>query len=133
MSEEVIRQELIVTLLALGYPKSLMVIEKELSQLPHLRKGRVPKRRLDLLCFAKKGGLVYPLLLIECKAIPLLPSALEQVLGYNYYVEALFVAITNRSDVIMTDGEGKQLWHEFLRYEALLTHQRCLGQASSLS
>ena len=43
---------------------------------------------------------VYPLLMIECKACKLTEKTIDQVLGYNHYVEAYFVAIANGSKII---------------------------------
>ncbi len=118
--EEQIRQNLIRDMIdRLGFPKELIVIEKELAELPHLREKKVPKRRIDLVCFTKKGDILYPLLLVECKAIPLSDRALEQVFGYNYYVGARFVAIANDQGIIMIDGNGENVRHELLSYREL--------------
>jgi hypothetical protein len=96
--EEVIRQNLILEMIKLGFPKNLMCIEKELSQLPHLQGKSFSsyKRRLDIICFAKKihsKHELYPLLMIECKAFKVTPKTIEQVLGYNHYVQAYFVSV----------------------------------------
>lgn len=82
----------------LGYSKELMAVEKELSELSHLDPAlrlKVPKRRIDLLCFAKEGSLLIPLLLVECKAVPLTERMKRQVMGYNYYVKARHVALVS--------------------------------------
>lgn len=120
LPEEIVRQSLIHDMInRLGFPKELIVIEKEMSELPHLRGKGVPKRRIDLLCFTKKGEILYPLLLVECKAIPLRDRALEQVFGYNYYVGARFVAIANGQGIVMIDGNGENVRHELLSYREL--------------
>src|SRR3989344_3720493 len=90
-AEEKVRQKWIQKMIgALGFPKNLLAVEKDLASLPHrqiLRESN-PNRRLDLLCFTPgKTGLV-PLLLIECKAGQILDSAERQVLGYNDTVGA---------------------------------------------
>ena len=58
--EELIRQFLIGQMIEkLDYPKSLIAVEKELSQLPQLAvpitsKDQLPKRRADIIVFSKK-------------------------------------------------------------------------------
>ncbi len=96
--EEKVRQDLLQYMIeGLGFPKHLLVVEKQLSQLPHLEGvPSLPKRRADILCFAK--GIhpefsLYPLLLIECKEGEVGKDAADQALGYNHYVRAPFVAI----------------------------------------
>jgi len=104
--EEVARQKLILKMInEFGYPKSLLAIEKELCRLPHLKNTnfKPKKRRADIICFAKNihpNYLLYPLLMIECKACYLDKKTIEQVLGYNYYVKAYFVAIANENEII---------------------------------
>jgi len=100
---------------ALGYPLSLLTVEKELSHLPHiaLNQQKIPQRRADILCFAKgihPSYELYPLLLLECKAASLNHKGIRQVEGYNHFVQAYFVAIANQSDVSTGwyDGEKKQ-------------------------
>lgn len=99
--EEIVRQELIITMTQeLGYPRELLAVEKNLSLLPHLQlEGlNVPDRRLDIICFGKDihpNYSLYPLLMIECKAVALTSKVVQQVVGYNHYVKAYFVAIAN--------------------------------------
>lgn len=112
--EEKVRQQLLFTMInTLGYPASLIVVEKRLKELPHLSKalGSPPNRRIDILCYAK--GLhpnfpLYPLLVIECKAVPLNRAVLRQVGGYNYFIGALYYAIANATD-IQTIRQGQSL------------------------
>lgn len=94
-AEEYVRQRLLDALVhQLGFPQSLIVVEKQLSELPHLlEKQGLPLRRTDILCYVKLNGELNPLLLIECKEMDPGKEAKEQVLGYNYYVEASCVAI----------------------------------------
>ncbi|MBP9842343.1 MAG: type I restriction enzyme HsdR N-terminal domain-containing protein [Simkaniaceae bacterium] len=100
---ESFRQKLI---LELGYPSSLLISEKELSLLPHLKGIEVPKRRLDLLCLEKKT--MRPLLLVECKAIPLTSRALDQVIGYNFFVQAPYLTLVNQTEIVtLWYSEGK--------------------------
>jgi len=83
----------------LRYPKELLAVEKELKTLPNLTATVFPKRRIDLLCFAKKETDLFPLLLIECKDEPLSHEALNQVVAYNTFVQASFVAIVNSKQI----------------------------------
>jgi hypothetical protein len=96
--EEIVRQKLLrVMTTQLGLPRELLAVETQLSEIPHL-KGvpNLPKRRVDIICFAK--GIhpqhpLYPLLVIECKEGQVGEDATSQVLGYNHYIQAKFVAI----------------------------------------
>jgi hypothetical protein len=83
----------------LGYPAAGILRERQLSELPHLlaASGPLPKRRIDLISYRR--GTLEPLLLVECKAVPLTEQAVHQVLGYNAYVQAPFVAVVNDNTV----------------------------------
>ena len=100
--EEIIRQLLIKHMIEkLGYPIALIAVEKELAQLPHLRlkhSAQIAKRRADIIVFSK--GALLPLLLVECKATPLTPKFAQQVIGYNSFVGAPFVALANEKQVL---------------------------------
>jgi len=105
--EENIRQDLIEKMLGeLGYPLSFLSVEKELSLLPHLQlaaKEAVPRRRADVLVFAKglhPDHALFPLLMIECKAVPLTPKFASQVVGYNAIVQAPFLALANGGQIL---------------------------------
>lgn len=113
-------------MLRFGFPQSLICVEKELSEVDHLQKGPLPaKRRVDLLVFGKDihpHYSLYPLLIVECKAKQITEEALSQVVGYNYYVRAYFVALAAEKEfkmVVVCNGERKTI--EFLpRYEELV-------------
>jgi hypothetical protein len=85
--EEIVRQSLLHKMLgSLGYPKSLIAVEKELSS---------THRRFDIVCFTpdpKHGGLS-PLLVVECKAEKMEKEALQQAMGYNSFLHAPFICI----------------------------------------
>ena len=100
--EERVRQKLLQIMMRdLHFPKSMLAVEKELSQLPHLQLvPDVPKRRLDILAFAKAAGEFRPLLMIECKAVRLTPQFAQQVVGYNSFVQAPFVCLANEREVM---------------------------------
>ncbi len=121
--EELIRQNLLFKMCSeYGFRKEFIGVEKEISTLPHLKGMKIPKRRIDLVCFSTKIHKefpLYPLLLIECKAISLSDKALEQVLGYNYYVKAAFVAIANNEGLIMWDKHGELVKNGLMQYSEL--------------
>lgn len=89
----------------LAFPKEALAVEKKLRHLPHLSPAAaaiIPDRRADLLCFAK--GIhptidLYPLLLVECKAVKINDQVLGQIIGYNHYVQACFICVINAHEV----------------------------------
>ena len=88
----------------LNYPKDLLCVEVDLRTLPHLCgiKKKLPKRRADIICYGKNivpSFDLYPLLMVECKAVELSAKALDQVKGYNHYVNALFIALANSKEI----------------------------------
>jgi hypothetical protein len=104
--EEYVRQHLLDSLInALGFPQELIMVEKGLAQMPHLSlqgAGRIPARRADIVCFAKNihpDSSLHPLLLIECKAVPITSGVMRQILGYNHYMNAFFFAAVNQSEI----------------------------------
>lgn len=117
--EEVVRQRLLHDMVnELGYPSSLIAVEKALRQLPHLS-GKNPKdipdRRIDILCYAPAStGSLSPLLVVECKAVPLTWRVVNQVLGYNQLIQSPFVAIANEGEVRTAWFDGKE-W-SFISY-----------------
>ena len=98
--EEEVRQTLLSHLIEnLGYPIGLISVEKELHSFGSQEKMSPPKRRLDVLCYAKQNDTLTPLLLIECKAVKLTRKAINQVASYNRFVQAPFIAIANQEEV----------------------------------
>jgi hypothetical protein len=97
--EEKVRHSLITLMVnEYGYPKDLIVIEKEIGELPHLQTqaGFFPKRRLDILCYAKVKKNLIPLLLVECKVFSKdKQKAIRQVYGYNFHVNSLFLGVAD--------------------------------------
>jgi hypothetical protein len=112
LPEEMVRQSLIHQMThQWGYPISGFALEKDLKQMPHLCVSalKLPKRRADLVFFAKgihNHYSLYPLLLIECKAVKLTPKSIRQVVGYNFYLKAPFIAIVNQN-------ETRLGWYDF--------------------
>lgn len=133
-AEEIVRQTLLHRMVHhLGYPKELIVVEKELQQLPHLAKvsNAFPDRRVDVVCFAKDSHVLYPLLLIECKDTRLDQRSLSQLLEYNYYVKACFIAEVSSKEIRF--GYGKKdkkssvlasFLPSYLQLLTLVSHER---------
>lgn len=100
--EEQIRQHLIRHMVEiLGYPPLWLAIEKELSHFVSNLSQSVrdlAKRRADILVLAP--GALSPLLLIECKAVALNQTFIQQVLGYNDLIQAPFVSLANGNEVM---------------------------------
>lgn len=120
--EELVRQKLLHAMTTqLGFPKSFLAVEKQLSELPHLhgRQG-LPSRRADVLCFAKgihSEHELFPLLLIECKEGSVGESAAAQALGYNHYVQAPYVAIAGEGSAMLVHPQRLNFlphYHELL-------------------
>jgi hypothetical protein len=105
LPEEKIRQLILCQMIdELGFPPSCIAVEKSLKQMPHLAlvNQQIPDRRVDIICFAKDIHPEYPLfplLVIECKAVPLTPSVVKQVVGYNHYIKSYFIAIANGEEL----------------------------------
>jgi Type I restriction enzyme R protein N terminus (HSDR_N) len=109
LPEEIVRQKLLKKMVAnLGYPKSLIAIEKDIDKLTHIDEKIISKRRADIICFAKNihpKHSIYPLLMIECKAYKLDQKTIDQVLGYNHLIKAFFVAIASKNVI-------KTFWYD---------------------
>lgn len=129
--EELVRQKLIQKMIMeLGFPRNFLSVEKKLDHLPHvsLKGEKVPLRRSDILCFGK--GIhpeydLYPLLLIECKAVKITSKVLQQVIGYNHYLKAYYVCVANETEILTGryDTQIKQYQFEptLPSYQHLLT------------
>ncbi len=120
--EEKVRQQLIVKMLGLGYPKQLLSIEKDVRDFVQGSKRGVPYRRVDIVCFSKKT--LQPLLIVECKSISLNQDVIHQVIGYNQYIQSAFIAVANQTQILTgwyDQAEGKYCFTEMLpSYEQLL-------------
>lgn len=112
--EEIIRQQILRQMVdSFGYPASLIAVEKELSQLASLWQApaaSLPKRRVDIIVFAKN---LMPLLMIECKAVNLTPQFAEQVIGYNAFVKAPWLALANGKEVLTGHFDSDSGIHRF--------------------
>lgn len=104
LPEEIVRQRILNHMVSeLQFPQALVSVECALSRFPHLspaERARAPSRRVDIVCFAKQAssGQLFPLLVVECKAVKLTPKVINQVLGYNHFMRARFIAIANASE-----------------------------------
>lgn len=95
--EELVRQGVINYLThQLGYLSGGIAVEVSLQQMPHLSliNARLPRRRADIVVFHQGS----PLLLIECKAVKMTTKTIRQVLGYNWYLKAPFIAVVNAEE-----------------------------------
>ena len=96
--EELVRQNYIKKLLRQGFNPHLIIVEKKISQLPHLineDKRFFPNRRIDILCYRLDGAILRPHLLVECKAVKLNDSMRRQLMGYNYYIKAPLISLVS--------------------------------------
>src|SRR5262249_44842477 len=91
-----------------GFPAGLISVEKGLQHMA------APLRRADILCYRKGDEGLSPLLLIECKATKLTKKALTQVIAYNYYVGALFIAVANQAEIQF--GWSSADGYQFINY-----------------
>lgn len=98
--EERVRQALLNFMIETGgYPRGLIGVELSLSSLPHLieSQSKLPKRRADIIVFSPITHL--PLILIECKAVPLNDATIRQAVGYNLFVKAPYIMLVNEVEV----------------------------------
>jgi hypothetical protein len=115
--EEAVRQNMIAFLVSLGFPRSHIIQEKALSELPHLQKVEgLPLRRVDILAYGLINNELKPLVLIECKALSTKIEALHQILGYNHFVEAPFIALASKSGYLLFKCKTKTWLSSFESY-----------------
>jgi len=96
--EEKVRQRLVKRMIGeLGYPPELLSVERSLADLCSAQSSvKIPSRRVDLMCFTKIPSTtgLHPLLAVECKESKNFEEqALSQVLGYNAFLGAPFIAV----------------------------------------
>ena len=106
---------------SLGYPANLIAVEKGLKQMPHLQTNpnQLPDRRADIVCYGKNihpQFNLYPLLLIECKAVKLTPKVINQVSGYNHFLSAYFIAVANQKEIETGWFDSKKGSYQFVSY-----------------
>lgn len=104
--EEKIRQKWIhIMVHELGYPSSLLAVEKEIYTLPEGKKNFPSGRRVDLVCYASGGEGIIPLLVVEFKAKECTDFAKQQLFGYNQMIKAPFLCM-------IADKQAKTFWYE---------------------
>lgn len=112
--EEEVRQRLLLYLIQQkGYPEGLIAVEKNLATLPHLEgQSDLPDRRADIVVFSKNFSslIPFPLFLIECKAGPFREEIFRQIIGYNQFVKARWIAIANRKSIHSAYLVSSQGW-----------------------
>lgn len=113
LPEERVRQDLIARMISeLGYPEHSLAVEKALNQFPHLQAApHLPDCRVDIACLA--SGIhseypLFPLIVIECKAVTITSRVLEQVIGYNFYCQAPFIAVVNQHEIRFGWNSGEK-------------------------
>lgn len=90
-SEQEFREQFILFLVEhKGYPRGLITTEMPLSYV-QAKKGHRRDRRVDILIFACET--CHPLVLIECKKNIPKATAIHQLLGYNFHVQAPWCAL----------------------------------------
>jgi hypothetical protein len=100
LPEEIVRQKILSHLVnQLGYPPCAIVVEKKLSELSQVLEENVPSRRIDILCLESET--LRPLLLVECKAVPLQEKMFAQALGYNAYIKAPLICLANDEEFLL--------------------------------
>ncbi len=123
--EEEVRQRLLTVMKGeLGFPAEMISVERSLSSLPHLLGQKVPDRRFDIVCFKKQGASLLPLLIVECKAVDLTKKAAMQVIGYNYFAKAPFIALANQAGVYTgycEEDQGVHFEEGLFSYEKMLS------------
>jgi len=119
--EEGVRQHILGQMLQKGYPLAGIAVEKSMRHMPHLStyNGHIPERRFDIVCFSK--GIhpefsLYPLLLVECKAVKLSDKVINQVVGYNHFVGAFFVCIVNQLEIKTGSYDAASRGYKFVDY-----------------
>ena len=96
--EEKIRQKILGYLIHdLGFPASGIVVERSLNTCVQGQE-KVPARRIDVLCYG--GQLCTPLLVVECKAVPLTDKMMRQLCGYNRFINAPSYALVNSTQIV---------------------------------
>ncbi|MBM3195742.1 MAG: type I restriction enzyme HsdR N-terminal domain-containing protein [Chlamydiae bacterium] len=101
--EELIRFELMEKLTHhLHFPSHLLVKERAISQLPHISqefslKKKPNNLRIDLLAYHWHGENLHPLVLFECKHLRPDERAFQQLIAYNQWIKAPFLAWVSKS------------------------------------
>lgn len=120
--EEKVRQALLHLMIhSLGYPAALIGVELNLACLPNSPQRKCPQRRADIIVFTND---IKPLILIECKATPLTQISIRQVVGYNLFVQAPYLALANQKEIKTGKFQNGEWTFKdgLIRYENLIDH-----------
>jgi len=125
--EENIRNALIARLCQeLGFPSNILVKERAISQLPHFshRENLPNNRRIDLIAYYWEGELLKPLVLFECKHHRPKASGFQQLMGYNHWIQAPFLAWVSEhhEGLFQVTKQGVQSLGVLQSYEELCQH-----------
>jgi hypothetical protein len=128
--EELVRQKFLHTMVhEWGYPPSLLVVEQSLRELPNI--PYVPKnllRRFDIVAYAKtQASTLAPLLLIECKK-KFVEKDFRQLLGYNYYIGAPYVALCDEMQFFCADARQQDEERELIPLQDVPTYSFLLSR-----
>lgn len=98
--EEQVRQRVLRQMIhGLGYPRSLIAIEKDVAALACVPDWANPQRRIDIVCFTPDLDGLRPLLLVECKFEICKQKASNQMFGYNRLIGAPFLALADAKGI----------------------------------
>lgn len=123
--EEKVRQNFIEYLKSLGFPEAFFVKEKALSELDlESSMKELPLRRIDLLCYTLHQKTLKPLLLVECKALKLDSTTMMQVMGYNHFIKAPFVALVSKSGYVVFNCLANKWETRLESYDSLCLQAR---------
>ena len=118
--EEVVRQRTLWRFVTeLNFSKYFIAVERGVAEICRKSQVDIPNRRIDIVCFDKNG---LPLIIVECKAESITKKCLNQVIGYNYFVSAPFVAVTNQSQVYLVffGKLGCRFFYDFLSFDKMV-------------
>lgn len=101
--EERVRQSTLSSLFSFGILPSLTVVERKIDGLPN--------RRIDILCY--ESHTLKPFLLVECKARAFSDKELRQLLGYNFYIQAKFIALVSSEKTLVLNTETDEIFNCF--------------------
>ena len=81
-----------------GYPSQCIATEQQI-----LCNTININRRTDILLYQKDHNQIHPLMLIECKAEKPNQEAIFQLIGYNNYLKARYIALGWKESFIYLD------------------------------
>jgi len=125
--EEKVRVDLLKKMVhELAFPLHFLAVEKKVEELAVNGSSPPSDLRVDIAVSVTSQQRTFPtpLLLIECKAVPLDEGSFRQVVGYNYFIRAPFIAVANADELMLgwRDPSGELMSIPYLpSYEELIT------------